>query len=76
MAEWNSDQEPWSKVDLRWILDTQKNLNLKIKFRESFRPLPHQSCLRRPKLVNLKISPYMLLVADVSESIKEVIMMN
>ena len=47
---------------------TQKNLNLKVKFRESFRPFA-PSILREDlsKWFNLDIdSPYMLLVADIN----------
>ena len=52
--------------------DTQKNLNLKIKFRESFRPFAPSVLFEEcQNWFNLKFpSPYMLLVADVSESIK------
>ena len=51
--------------------DTQKNLNLKIKFRESFRPFAPSVLFEEcQNWFNLKCpSPYMLLVADVSESI-------
>ena len=51
----------------------QKNLNLKVKFRESFRPFA-PSILREelPNWFDINCdSPYMLLVADVKESIKK-----
>lgn len=50
----------------------QRNLNLKIKFRESFRPFA-PSIIREdlPKWFELDVdSPYMLLVADVNKSIR------
>ena len=50
----------------------QKNLNLKVKFRESFRPFA-PSILREdlPEWFNINVdSPYMLLVADVNSNIK------
>ena len=52
--------------------DMQKNLNLKVKFRESFRPFA-------PAVLNEKVqdyfnlncdSPYMLLVSKINEKIK------
>jgi len=51
----------------------QKNLNLKVKFRESFRPFA-PSVLREdlPKWFDLDCdSPYMLLVANVNKNIKK-----
>ena len=51
----------------------QKNLNLKIKFRESFRPFA-PSIIREDtsKWFNLNVdSPYMLMVADVKESLRK-----
>ena len=49
--------------------DTQKNLNLKIKFRESFRPFAPSILEERTQdYFDLEVaSPYMLLVADVNE---------
>ena len=50
----------------------QKNLNLKVKYRESFRPFA-PSILREdlPEWFNINVdSPYMLLVADVSSNKK------
>lgn len=48
--------------------DMQKNLNLKIKFRESFRPFaPSVIAEKASEWFDLQVaSPYMLLVADVS----------
>ena len=51
----------------------QKNLNLKVKFRESFRPFA-PSVIREEvsKWFNLDCdSPYMLLVADVNDNVKK-----
>lgn len=51
-------------------LDMQKTMNLKIKFRESFRPFA-PSCLREDVSQYFEIdspSPYMLMVAPVSKS--------
>ncbi len=50
----------------------QKNLNLKVKYRESFRPFA-PSILREdlPNWFNINVdSPYMLLVADLNSNIK------
>ena len=52
--------------------ETQKNLNLKVKFRESFRPFApsvlEEEC---SNWFNLKVpSPYMLLVAEINENKK------
>ena len=53
-------------------IEMQKTLNLKIKYRESFRPFApsilKESC---SDFFNLNIeSPYMLLVSDVKEKLK------
>ena len=53
--------------------DMQRNLNLKVKFRESFRPFA-PSVLREDlsEWFNLNVdSPYMLLVADINKKIKK-----
>lgn len=52
--------------------DMQSRMNLKIKFRESFRPFaPSALEESSPELFqNLKTSPYMLLVAPVEDSIR------
>ena len=52
--------------------DTQKNLNLKVKYRESFRPFAPSILLEDlSEWFNLNIeSPYMLLVADINDNKK------
>lgn len=52
--------------------EMQKKLNLKIKYRESFRPFaPSVTIDRYTEYFNLPVqSPYMLLVADVAENIR------
>ena len=47
----------------------QKNLNLKVKFRESFRPFaPSVLSTHADKFFNIKTdSPYMMLVSDIRE---------
>jgi len=54
-------------------VEMQSNMNLRIKFRESFRPFA-PSCLEERVLDYFeldKTSPYMLLVAQVQESLRE-----
>ena len=52
-------------------IETQKNLNLKIKFRESFRPFaPSVLSEDCSKVFNLEVeSPYMLLVAKIKDKL-------
>ena len=50
----------------------QKNLNLKVKFRESFRPFaPSVLSTHADKFFNIKTdSPYMMLVSDIRENLQ------
>ena len=49
----------------------QKNMNLKIKYRESFRPFAPSVMEKYTKPFNIdSSSPYMLIVTDVSDNIK------